>query len=73
MAARKPMEPLTETASEPAFEMQQNIPIVVSRGNPGSESQFVLATSTPKYKDNPYSEPAALTVGSQAGDTAYRE
>jgi len=71
MAAGKPMQPLTEAASEPAFEMQQTIPLVVSRGNPASENQLVLSTSKPKYKDNPYSEPAALTVGSQAGDTAY--
>src|ERR1700733_1709655 len=41
MAAGKPMQPLTEGASEPAFEMQQEIPIVVSRGNPANENQLV--------------------------------
>jgi C-terminal processing protease CtpA/Prc len=71
MAAGKSMKPLTESASEPAFEMHHTIPIVVSRGNPANETPLVLSTPAPKYKDNPYSEPSALTVSSQAGDTAY--
>jgi C-terminal processing protease CtpA/Prc len=51
--------------------MHQQIPVVISRGNPPKEMTLTLETATPKYKDNPYSEPTALSAGSQAGEIAY--
>jgi C-terminal processing protease CtpA/Prc len=71
MAAGKPMQPLSESAPEPHFEMHDTIPIVVARGISMNEMPLVLKTPSPQYKDNPYSEPTALTVGSQVADTAY--
>jgi carboxyl-terminal processing protease len=55
----------------PNFEMQQEIPIVVSRGDSGEQINLTLQTATPKYRDNPYSEPAALTTGMLTGNVAY--
>jgi carboxyl-terminal processing protease len=71
IAAGKSIYPTAQDSPEPLFEMHQNISIVVSRGTPPKEISLTLETPTPKYKDNPYSEPSALTVGSQAGDVAY--
>jgi carboxyl-terminal processing protease len=71
IAAGKSIYPTAQDSPEPLFEMHQNISIVVSRGAPPKEISLTLETPTPKYKDNPYSEPHALTVGSQAGDVAY--
>jgi carboxyl-terminal processing protease len=71
LAAGKPIQPANEGVAEPAFEMHQNIPLVVLRGSPPTEISVTLETPTPKYKDNPYAEPTALKVGSQSGDIAY--
>jgi hypothetical protein len=51
--------------------MRQAIPIVVLRGDPGEDLTLMLHTAAPKYKDNPYSEPTALTTGMRTGDIAY--
>jgi C-terminal processing protease CtpA/Prc len=70
-AGDKPLQPSSSNGHAPAFEMHQEIPIVISRGNPPKEMTLTLETATPKYKDNPYSEPTALSAGSQAGEIAY--
>lgn len=70
-AGDKPLEPASSNGHAPAFEMHQQIPVVISRGNPPKEMTLTLETATPKYKDNPYSEPTALSTGSQAGEIAY--
>ena len=67
----QPIYPSLSDGFSPNFEMQQEIPIVIRRGNPGEELNITLQTETPKYKDNPYSEPAALTTGTRAGNIAY--
>ena len=67
----KPLQPSPSNGHTPAFEMHQQIPVVISRGNPPKEMTLTLETATPKYKDNPYSEPTALSAGSQAGEIAY--
>jgi C-terminal processing protease CtpA/Prc len=54
----------------PSFEMQHEFSVDVLRGDPPEELRLALKTAAPKYKDNPYSEPAALTAGSQAGNIA---
>ena len=46
----------------PAFPMGERIPIVISRNGQRKEAQLELATATPKYKDNPYSEPKSITA-----------
>jgi carboxyl-terminal processing protease len=46
----------------PAFPMGEHIPIVVSRNGQRKEAQLKLSTPTPKYKDNPYSEPKSITA-----------
>lgn len=55
----------------PSFEMHHEFSVDVSRGDPPEEFRLALKTATPKYKDNPYSEPAALTTGAQTGNIAY--
>jgi len=70
-AGDKPLQPSPSNGHTPAFEMHQQIPVVISRGNPPMEMTLTLETATPKYKDNPYSEPTALSAGSQAGEIAY--
>ena len=70
-AGDKPLQPPPSNGHTPAFEMHQQIPVVISRGNPPMEMTLTLETATPKYKDNPYSEPTALSAGSQAGEIAY--
>ena len=70
-AGDKPLQPSPSNGHTPAFEMHQQIPVVISRGNPPKEMTLTLETATPKYKDNPYSEPTALSAGSQAGEIAY--
>jgi C-terminal processing protease CtpA/Prc len=65
------VHPSVSDGFSPNFEMQQNIPIVILRGDPGEELSLTLHTATPKYKDNPYSEPAALTTGTRTGNIAY--
>lgn len=70
-AGDKPLQPPPSNGHTPAFEMHQQIPVVISRGNPPMEMTLTLETAKPKYKDNPYSEPTALSAGSQAGEIAY--
>jgi len=67
----QPIYPSLSDGFSPNFEMQQEIPIVILRGDPGEELNVTLQTATPKYKDNPYSEPAALTTGTRTGNIAY--
>lgn len=55
----------------PSFEMQHEFSIDLLRGDPPEELRLALKTATPKYKDNPYSEPAALTTGAKTGNIAY--
>ena len=50
--------------------MQHSIPITIARSNSGNELSLVLKTGAPKYKDNPYSEPTAITT-SQPGGIPY--
>jgi carboxyl-terminal processing protease len=65
----KPVRPLVSDGAAPSFEMQQSFSIVILRGD--QEVTLRLETATPKYKDNPYSEPTALATGSQTGNVAY--
>jgi len=65
------VHPSISDGFSPHFEMRQEIPIVVLRGDPGEELSLTLHTAIPKYKDNPYSEPAALTTGTRTGNIAY--
>jgi carboxyl-terminal processing protease len=46
----------------PAFAMGENTPAVISRNGTRKETRLSLATPTPKYKDNPYSEPNSITA-----------
>ena len=55
----------------PSFEMQHEFSVDVLRGDPPEALRLALKTAAPKYKDNPYSEPAALTTGAQTGNIAY--
>jgi len=55
----------------PSFEMQHEFSIDVLRGDPPEEMSLAFRTAAPKYKDNPYSEPAALSVGAQTGNISY--
>lgn len=55
----------------PSFEMQHEFSIDLLRGDPPEELRLAFKTATPKYKDNPYSEPSALTAGSKTGNIAY--
>jgi carboxyl-terminal processing protease len=69
----KPVRPsLADGAPDaPSFEMQHEFSVDVLRGDPPEEVRLVLKTAAPKYKDNPNSEPAALTTGTQTGNIAY--
>ena len=55
----------------PSFEMQREFSVDILRGDPPKELRLALKTPAPKYKDNPYSEPVALTTGAQTGNIAY--
>ena len=57
--------PTAQDRSGPQFEMQQRIPIVISRNSPAQEMALTLGTPEPKYKDNPYAEPTALYAETQ--------
>lgn len=46
----------------PAFLMDQQIPIVISRNGERKEAQLELRTPQPKYKDCPYAEPESITA-----------
>jgi carboxyl-terminal processing protease len=63
--------PSVSDGAAPNFEMQQSFAVVILRGDPQDELTVTLQTATPKYKDNPYSEPTALSTGSQTGNIAY--
>ena len=67
----KPFQPATSDAAGPSFEMHRSIAILVSRGTPPEEVATTLETATPRYKDNPYSEPAALTAKFLPNGIAY--
>jgi len=69
--AGEPMRPSLSDGHSPSFGMQQRIPVVILRDDPPQELSLTLETATPKYKDNPYSEPAALTTGSKNGNVPY--
>jgi carboxyl-terminal processing protease len=45
----------------PAFEMDRATRVEVLRGNERKQIDLDLKTPTPKYKDNPYSEPTSVT------------
>lgn len=66
-AAGKEMLPSSDEALEPPFEMGHTIPVTVSRGQPSEVATLSLSTGNPKYKDNPYSEPTAVTSRSLNG------
>jgi uncharacterized protein YbjT (DUF2867 family) len=51
--------------------MQHEFSVDVLRGDPSEKLTLELRTATPKYKDNPYSEPAPLTTETQTGNIAY--
>jgi carboxyl-terminal processing protease len=65
----KPVRPSVSDGAAPSFEMQHSFSIIILRGD--RELTLQLETATPKYKDNPYSEPTALATGSQTGNVAY--
>lgn len=69
MAAGKALRPPAAAAAEPPFEMQDSIPITVSRN--AKEMSFTLATGTPEYKDNPYSKLTAVTASEKGNGVAY--
>jgi carboxyl-terminal processing protease len=70
-AAGKQLQPMGADADGPSFEMQNKIPVVVSRGDPSKEITATLAIGAPKYKDNPYSEPTALIAEFLPNGVAY--
>lgn len=55
----------------PSFEMQHEFLVDVLRGDPPEELSLEFKTPAPRYKDNPYSEPVALSTGAQIGNIAY--
>ena len=63
--------PAEAKAGEPHFEMRETISLTVARGNLVTETTLLLKTASPKYKDNPYSEPKALVAEDQGNGTAY--
>jgi C-terminal processing protease CtpA/Prc len=65
------VRPSLSDGAAPSFEMQQEFSVRISRGDPPEELNLALKTATPKYRDNPYSEPTALTAGTQTGNIAY--
>lgn len=67
----KQARPSEQSAGEPQFEMRETIQITVARGAQASEKTLVLKTASPKYKDNPYSEPTALVLEDKGNGTAY--
>jgi carboxyl-terminal processing protease len=67
----KDMMPPAGSKAEPPFEMQHSTPITVARSSTGAALSLELKTGAPKYKDNPYSEPTALTTSSQPGGISY--
>lgn len=67
----KSAKPADKGTAAPYFEMQQRSEIVVSRGQSQKEVPLSLETPLPKYKDNPYAEPTALSVGLQPGVVRY--
>ena len=58
---------------QPPFEMNSTTTLEVSRG-PAEKQETIrlsLQTRDPKYKDNPYSEPTALTAKREVEGSAY--
>ena len=64
-------QPAEGNAGEPHFEMRETITLTVARGIPARETTLLLKTASPKYKDNPYSEPKALVAEDKGNGTAY--
>jgi C-terminal processing protease CtpA/Prc len=56
----KPVRPSVSDGATPSFEMEHTFSIVIIRAD--QELTLTLETATPKYKDNPYSEPKALAT-----------
>ena len=48
--------------NKPAFLMDQQISVVISRNGERKEAQLELRTPQPKYKDCPYSEPESIAA-----------
>ena len=67
----KPARPGEQSAGDPQFEMRETIQITVARGDQAAEKTLLLKTASPKYKDNPYSEPKALVLEDKGNGTAY--
>ena len=63
--------PGAQSTGDPQFEMRETIQITLARGAQASEKTFVLKTASPKYKDNPYSEPTALVLEDKGSGAAY--
>ena len=47
---------------QPAFEMNESTPIVISRDGAHQEIRLALKTPVPKYRDNPYAEPDSIVA-----------
>lgn len=67
----EPVIPSLSDGVSPHFEMRQQIPIRILRESRSEEVNLIFKTGSPKYRDNPYSEPTALTTGSRTGNIAY--
>lgn len=65
----EPVRPSLSDGAAPHFEMQREFPVTLLRRD--EELTVRLKTAAPKHKDNPYSEPAALTTGSQTNNVSY--
>jgi C-terminal processing protease CtpA/Prc len=55
--------------TEPAFAMNQRTEIAISRAGQLRSTQIDLTTQSPKYKDNPYSEPKSVAGSLLEGNT----
>lgn len=68
----KSMTPAGVSGEQPPFEMNAVTPLEVLRGADQKQTvRFSLQTGGPKYKDNPYSEPTALTATRDLNGSAY--
>lgn len=48
--------------TQPSFPMQKSIDIIIRRPATGREMPLTLSTQTPKFKDNPYTEPQSIAA-----------
>ena len=67
----KDARPGEQSAGEPQFEIRETIQVTLARGDQASERTLLLKAASPKYKDNPYSEPTALVLENKGNGTAY--